>query len=47
MVAGIHPKKGGETWTAGEGAGEKAGKELPIFAIGRPRPRKRPAPTPR
>jgi succinyl-CoA synthetase alpha subunit len=20
MVAGIHPKKGGETWTAGEGA---------------------------
>ncbi|MBO0903252.1 succinate--CoA ligase subunit alpha [Jiella sonneratiae] len=32
MVAGIHPKKGGETWTAGEGAGEKAGTELPIFA---------------
>ena len=32
MVAGIHPKKGGETWTAGEGAGEKAGAELPIFA---------------
>jgi len=32
MVAGIHPKKGGETWTAGEGAGEASGKELPIFA---------------
>ena len=32
MVAGIHPKKGGEVWTAGEGAGEKAGTELPIFA---------------
>ena len=32
MVAGIHPKKGGETWTAGEGAGPAAGKELPIFA---------------
>ena len=32
MVAGIHPKKGGETWTAGEGAGDAAGKELPIFA---------------
>ncbi len=32
MVAGIHPNKGGETWTAGEGAGEKAGAELPIFA---------------
>ncbi|WP_026480740.1 succinate--CoA ligase subunit alpha [Ahrensia sp. 13_GOM-1096m] len=32
MVAGIHPKKGGETWTAGEGAGEAAGTELPIFA---------------
>jgi len=32
MVAGIHPKKGGETWTAGEGAGEAAGRELPIFA---------------
>ncbi|MEE2951973.1 succinyl-CoA synthetase (ADP-forming) alpha subunit [Fulvimarina manganoxydans] len=31
MVAGIHPKKGGETWTAGEGAGAKAGAELPIF----------------
>ncbi|MBO0663493.1 succinate--CoA ligase subunit alpha [Jiella sp. MQZ9-1] len=32
MVAGIHPKKGGETWTAGEGARDKAGTELPIFA---------------
>ena len=32
MVAGIHPKKGGETWTAGEGAGDAAGTELPIFA---------------
>ena len=32
MVAGIHPKKGGETWTAGEGAGPAAGKGLPIFA---------------
>jgi len=32
MVGGIHPKKGGETWTAGEGAGDKAGAELPIFA---------------
>lgn len=32
MVGGIHPKKGGETWTAGEGAGDKAGTELPIFA---------------
>lgn len=32
MVGGIHPKKGGETWTAGEGAGEAAGTELPIFA---------------
>ncbi|MEL6200750.1 MAG: succinate--CoA ligase subunit alpha [Pseudomonadota bacterium] len=32
MVGGIHPKKGGETWTAGEGAGEMAGTELPIFA---------------
>ncbi|MCC0016208.1 MAG: succinate--CoA ligase subunit alpha [Rhodobiaceae bacterium] len=32
MVAGIHPKKGGEKWTAGPGAGKAAGKELPIFA---------------
>lgn len=32
MVGGIHPKKGGETWTAGEGAGMAAGTELPIFA---------------
>ncbi|TFF17187.1 succinate--CoA ligase subunit alpha, partial [Jiella endophytica] len=32
MVAGIHPKKGGETWTAGEGAKDAAGTELPIFA---------------
>ena len=32
MVGGIHPKKGGETWIAGEGAGDKAGTELPIFA---------------
>ncbi|MEN3793242.1 succinate--CoA ligase subunit alpha [Fulvimarina sp. MAC3] len=31
MVAGIHPKKGGETWTAGEGAKAAAGTELPIF----------------
>ncbi|MBV6657447.1 MAG: succinate--CoA ligase subunit alpha [Devosiaceae bacterium] len=31
MVAGIHPKKGGETWTAGEGAGPAAGTDLPIF----------------
>ena len=26
MVAGIHPKKGGETWTAGEGAKESLGR---------------------
>ncbi|WP_306120617.1 MULTISPECIES: succinate--CoA ligase subunit alpha [unclassified Roseitalea] len=32
MVGGIHPKKGGQNWTAGEGAGDKAGTELPIFA---------------
>ena len=32
MVAGIHPKKGGETWTAGEGAGAAAGTTLPIYA---------------
>ena len=32
MVGGIHPKKGGSTWTAGEGAGDAAGTELPIFA---------------
>ncbi|MDY8110712.1 succinate--CoA ligase subunit alpha [Fulvimarina sp. 2208YS6-2-32] len=32
MVAGIHPKKGGENWTAGAGAGDKSGTELPIFA---------------
>jgi succinyl-CoA synthetase alpha subunit len=32
MVAGIHPKKGGETWTAGAGAGAAAGTGLPIFA---------------
>ncbi|MER0238963.1 succinate--CoA ligase subunit alpha [Fulvimarina sp. MAC8] len=31
MVAGIHPKKGGETWTAGEGAKDAVGTELPIF----------------
>ena len=30
MVGGIHPKKGGETWTCG--SGERAGLELPIFA---------------
>jgi succinyl-CoA synthetase alpha subunit len=30
MVGGIHPKKGGETWTAGDG--EAKGTELPIFA---------------
>ena len=32
MVAGIHPKKGGETWTASEAAGEASGRDLPIFA---------------
>jgi succinyl-CoA synthetase alpha subunit len=32
MVGGIHPKKGGSTWTAGEGAGAAAGAQLPIFA---------------
>lgn len=32
MVGGVHPKKGGETWTAGDGAGPAAGKKLPIFA---------------
>ncbi len=32
MVAGIHPKKGGTNWTAGEGAGPADGKELPIYA---------------
>ena len=32
MVAGTHPKKGGETWIAGEGAGDMAGADLPIFA---------------
>jgi succinyl-CoA synthetase alpha subunit len=32
MVAGIHPKKGGTHWTAGEGAGPAAGKDLPIYA---------------
>ena len=30
MVGGIHPKKGGETWTAESGAA--AGTQLPIFA---------------
>ena len=30
MVGGIHPKKGGETWTAENGAA--AGTQLPIFA---------------
>lgn len=30
MVAGIHPKKGGSTWTCEQGS--EAGKELPIFA---------------
>ena len=30
MVGGVHPKKGGETWTASEG--EAKGTELPIFA---------------
>ena len=30
MVGGIHPKKGGTTWTAG--AGDAAGTQLPIFA---------------
>lgn len=30
MVGGIHPKKGGSTWTSG--AGESQGTELPIFA---------------
>lgn len=32
MIAGIHPKKGGQTWTASEGAGSAAGTQLPIFA---------------
>ncbi|MEP4432680.1 MAG: succinate--CoA ligase subunit alpha [Hyphomicrobiales bacterium] len=32
MVGGVHPKKGGETWTAGDGAGSAAGTGLPIFA---------------
>lgn len=32
MVGGIHPKKGGSIWTAGEGAGPASGRELPIFA---------------
>ncbi|MFN3172157.1 MAG: succinate--CoA ligase subunit alpha [Hyphomicrobiales bacterium] len=32
MVAGIHPKKGGTNWTAGEGAGPASGKDLPIYA---------------
>ena len=32
MVAGIHPKKGGTGWIAGEGAGPAAGRELPIYA---------------
>ena len=32
MVGGIHPKKGGSTWTAGEGAGAASGTQLPIFA---------------
>ncbi len=30
MVGGIHPKKGGSTWTAG--TGDAAGTDLPIFA---------------
>ncbi|MCG6859515.1 MAG: succinate--CoA ligase subunit alpha [Salaquimonas sp.] len=30
MVGGVHPKKGGETWTASDG--EAKGTELPIFA---------------
>jgi len=30
MVGGIHPKKGGTTWTAG--TGDAAGTQLPIFA---------------
>ncbi len=30
MVAGIHPKKGGTTWTAENGS--EAGRDLPIFA---------------
>ncbi|MBL4645354.1 MAG: succinate--CoA ligase subunit alpha [Rhizobiales bacterium] len=32
MVGGVHPKKGGETWTAGDGAKEKSGTNLPIFS---------------
>ncbi|VAX01829.1 Succinyl-CoA ligase [ADP-forming] alpha chain [hydrothermal vent metagenome] len=32
MVGGIHPKKGGSLWTAGEGAGPASGATLPIFA---------------
>ena len=31
MVGGIHPKKGGEMWTAGDNAGDANGKQLPIF----------------
>jgi hypothetical protein len=45
MVAGIHPKKGGETWTAGEGAGRGGGQGTADLRHRRPRPRKRPAPT--
>ena len=30
MVGGVHPKKGGSTWTAG--AGDATGTQLPIFA---------------
>jgi succinyl-CoA synthetase alpha subunit len=32
MVGGIHPKKGGTTWTASDGAGEASGAQLPIFS---------------
>lgn len=32
MVGGIHPKKGGTSWTAGKGAQAAQGTQLPIFA---------------
>ena len=45
MVAGVdHPAKGGETWTSGEGAGDKAGVRLPSSPRSQKR-RTRPAPT--
>jgi succinyl-CoA synthetase alpha subunit len=39
MVAGIHPKKGGETWKAKAGGAGSCRSSPPS-----PRPRKRPAP---